>query len=354
MWQSQESPATAADTMEADATMTDADGTDMDSVVMDDDIDLDSGYSSSSSIRQASGSLSSSIREYRTIWGRTFQNSNTTDYWAPNDEEHLEGMDITHAYTLLLMNGALFWAPIDTNRPNLKILDIGTGTGIWAIDVADMLPAAEVFGTDISAVQPEFVPPNCTFEIDDVQLDWLWGPDHFDVIHARCLYGGIDDWQHMYDQAFTHLKPGGWFESMEFDIEAYSLIDPAITENPDHVFKRWAKLFWEAGDVTGRTFRVAQKPATPDGEIMMVRCMREAGFVDIVHKKWTVPIGSWASGKKFKEIGGLAYMFMDQSLHGWTLKPLGEILHWEPGRIEELVAEMRAALERPATAAYFE
>lgn len=34
--------------MEADATMTDADGTDMDSVVMDDDIDLDSGYSSSS------------------------------------------------------------------------------------------------------------------------------------------------------------------------------------------------------------------------------------------------------------------------------------------------------------------
>ncbi|KAF4903860.1 Secondary metabolism regulator LAE1, partial [Colletotrichum viniferum] len=252
------------------------------------------------------------------------------------------------------MNGELFEAPIDTEKPNLKILDIGTGTGIWAIDVADELPAALVYGTDISAVQPEFVPPNCRFEIDDVQLDWLWGPNHFDVIHARCLYGGIDDWQHMYDQAFTHLKPGGWFESMEFDIEAYSLLDPAITEDPNHVFKRWAKLFWEAGDATGRTFRVAQKPATPDRETMMERCMREAGFVDIVHKIWKVPIGAWATCKKFKDIGYLAYMFMDQSLHGWTLKPLGEILHWTPGRIDELVTEMRAAIERQGTAAYFE
>lgn len=48
----------------------------------------------------------------------------------------------------------------------------GTGTGIWAIDMADTYPAAQVIGTDLSPVQPIFVPPNCRFEVDDFELDW--------------------------------------------------------------------------------------------------------------------------------------------------------------------------------------
>jgi methylase of polypeptide subunit release factors len=33
------------------------------------------------------------------------------------------------------------------------VLDIGTGTGIWAIDFADEHPEAEVIGTDLSPIQ---------------------------------------------------------------------------------------------------------------------------------------------------------------------------------------------------------
>lgn len=43
-------------------------------------------------------------------------------------------LDMHHETMLLLMKGALLKAPID--RPQ-RILDIGTGTGIWAIDAAD-------------------------------------------------------------------------------------------------------------------------------------------------------------------------------------------------------------------------
>ena len=67
--------------------------------------------------------------------------------------------------------------------------------------MADEHPSAEVIGTDISAVQPDFVPTNCIFQIDDAQLDWTFKKDHFDFIHLRYLYGAIDDWKKLYHQA---------------------------------------------------------------------------------------------------------------------------------------------------------
>jgi len=44
------------------------------------------------------------------------------------------------------MAGELHKAPL--NNPQ-RILDVGTGTGIWAVDMADTYPMAEVIGTDI-------------------------------------------------------------------------------------------------------------------------------------------------------------------------------------------------------------
>jgi methylase of polypeptide subunit release factors len=46
----------------------------------------------------------------------------------------------------MLLGDRLFEAPIEDLY---KILDVGTGTGIWAMDVANTYPAAEVIGTDI-------------------------------------------------------------------------------------------------------------------------------------------------------------------------------------------------------------
>jgi hypothetical protein len=49
------------------------------------------------------------------------------------------------------------------------ILVVGTGTEIWAIDFADEHPEAHVIGIDLSPIQPLSVPPNVTFEIDDLK-----------------------------------------------------------------------------------------------------------------------------------------------------------------------------------------
>jgi hypothetical protein len=53
-------------------------------------------------------------------------------YALPNDEEENERLDIHHALICTAMDGKLFFAPIgDTPQ---RVLDIATGTGIWAMD----------------------------------------------------------------------------------------------------------------------------------------------------------------------------------------------------------------------------
>jgi hypothetical protein len=58
-------------------------------------------------------------------------------------------------------------------------------------DFGDMYPSAEVIGTDLSPIQPAWVPPNVHFQIDDCLLDWTWPQDHFDFVHIRMLYGEL-------------------------------------------------------------------------------------------------------------------------------------------------------------------
>lgn len=53
----------------------------------------------------------------------------------PNDDAEQERLDIIHHTYLLLLNGELHMAPI-VPEPT-RILDIGTGTGIWAIDAGE-------------------------------------------------------------------------------------------------------------------------------------------------------------------------------------------------------------------------
>lgn len=91
------------------------------------------------------------------------------------------------------------------------VLDLGTGTGHWARDVADSRPQCQVVGVDLSPIQGGWTPPNCTFEVFDYDDPWTF-KRKFDLICARMLIGSISSPRRLFGEAFEALTPGGWVE----------------------------------------------------------------------------------------------------------------------------------------------
>ena len=73
-------------------------------------------------------------------------------------------------------------------------------------DCAEKHPEATVKGTDLSPIQPSWIPPNVYFEIDDFNLAWL-DSEKYDLIHHRELLGSVPDWNVFYKKCFQYISP---------------------------------------------------------------------------------------------------------------------------------------------------
>ena len=136
---------------------------------------------------------------YKEENGRRYHAYREGAYVFPNDEQEQERLDLTHRLIMLALEERLYTAPI--NKDPKRILDLGTGTGIWAIEIADEFPNAAVIGNDLSAIQPKWVPPNLTFEVDDIESEWSYS-GQFDFIHSRHLDFAIADWGKLARQCY--------------------------------------------------------------------------------------------------------------------------------------------------------
>jgi len=94
------------------------------------DIEDDDGYHTDEA-STASTSLSSSIRDYAFENGRRYHKFREGAYQFPNDEPEQAREDMKHAMFVNVCDSKLYFAPIKNPQ---QILDLGTGTGIWAID----------------------------------------------------------------------------------------------------------------------------------------------------------------------------------------------------------------------------
>jgi len=287
-------------------------------------------------------SLTESILQYRTLLGRTYQSSKTNDYWAPNDEPQNDGLDMFHNAVTMLLEDKLFLAPIGANPK--RVLDIATGTGLWAMDFADAFPETEVIGTDISPIQSRWVPPNLEFQIDDMNLPWTWPEDHFDLIHLRVLYGCVPDWEELYKKARRYLQPGGWLQDFEMDTLLESDHDTLSPEEKE-TLRVWGDLFIEAGKKTGRSFDIARGHQIKEK-------MEAAGFVDVVEKKMKIPCGQWPKDSRSKHIGALVQFSIEESLDGLVAYLGTQVLDWSVEEVTVLTAKLRRIVKRKWSCTY--
>jgi SAM-dependent methyltransferase len=206
--------------------------------------------------------------------GRRYHSYRQGEYPLPNDDKEQERLDLLHHIWKLILGGGLYSAPIPKNLG--RVLDFGTGTGIWAIDFADEFPSTTVIGTDLSPIQPSWVPPNCYFYLDDSDTEWIFeSKDAFDYIHGRAMGGSIKNWKALYGEIYKNLKPGGWVEIQEY--ETWCQPNDPEEELPPNL-SNWQRSINEASEIFGKKLLVAR-----DHREDMVA----AGFVDVedvIHK----------------------------------------------------------------------
>ncbi|KAJ5367111.1 hypothetical protein N7541_001052 [Penicillium brevicompactum] len=277
-------------------------------------------------------SFASSVRDYNYENGRRYHAYRNGQYPFPNDEEEQDRLALTHHLFKLLIRGDLHRAPIRTTAPR-RILDIGTGTAEWALEMAEHYPQADILGTDLSPIQPSYAPPNCRFFIDDAESDWTFGPhEKFDYIHARSLAGGLGDWHKLLRQAYQHLKPGAWFEAQEFDLW---LVSDDGTHHQATAISTWQELLVKASVKFGKPMDVASR---------MEGWMAKQGFVNVVDESYKCPIGGWPKNRRLKEIGRVGKVTLLEIVEPYTLALFTRVLGFSYQDAQEHMDKVRKEL----------
>ncbi|KAL7621005.1 hypothetical protein AAE478_008317 [Parahypoxylon ruwenzoriense] len=263
--------------------------------------------------------------------------------FLPFDAPERERNEVQHKLYRLCLDGDLTATRLPLDVAN--ILDLGTGTGVWAIEMAARYPQAKITGIDVYPIQRrKGVPPNVRFKIDDVENAWDCADGTLDFVHARSIAGGVRDWPALIRKAYAKLKPGGLLEVTEINLQILDF-DGKFAEA--ELCPGFLQLFHDLGGRVGVNF---------DPGPRVFDWLIEADFEKIVRRSEILPLGNWAGDDKLRARQTLMNKITSEHFDnhcGLLFKSCG----WEKSDFEKTVPpfwqEISAADVRPYIAAVF-
>jgi len=155
--------------------------------------------------------------------------TSSVDYVFTRDYFDNNRINLQH-YLWVELFGYLIHPGIPITKPDLKIADVGTGTGIWLTDLSRRLPSSvNLDGIDISfdaAPLPEWLPPNMTlFHWDikqEVPVDLI---EKYDVLQIRNFAFVLQDNEisDVLGKLNKMIKPGGYLQWAEPDMSSFRI-----------------------------------------------------------------------------------------------------------------------------------
>lgn len=186
-----------------------------------------------------------------------------------------------------------YLAPISPTTAT--ILDVGTGTGIWPIDMAALFPQAHILGVDVALSSlPNPLPVNCLFAQANILKGLPFPDQQFEFTHQRLLVAGIpaQNWPAAVRELVRVTRPGGWIELLE--------IGDTI-QNAGPSTKKFLK--WMTDISKGLGFEISVLQHLGD-------FLKQAGCESVEFQDIPVPLGDWA--------GTVGQMLKTDVLHGWS------------------------------------
>ena len=282
--------------------------------------------------RQSTKSITGSLIEEHFENGRRYCSET---YFMPNDEAEQTRLAIAHQAYLPALDNQLTVALIP--RSAKRILDIGTGTGDWAIAIAERFPKAEIIATDITnALQPASAPPNVFFELDDAQNEWAYN-EPFDFIHIRNLSGAFSNWGAIYAEVSKNLKRGGSFEIADRGLIQFK------KEIPNSHTSIFNGAIQSAADKSGRPLNLdhLKKPMFDNAGLSVTKT-----------RAIEVPLGTYDPDPRKQVTGKMAMIAALEGLEAVSLRLLTKQLGWKEGDVRGLCGEVQKEVMRPDAQAF--